>query len=113
MKENNLLGRKIDTLTVIERGPSTPYGHRKWKVKCSECKNEFLVTGANITCGNTKGCKYCAKKKRFKFTDKQLDDLIELRKQGISYHKIAEMYNTSPSVIHRNVKRVTPRPKKV
>ena len=52
---NDMTGKVIDRLTVIEQAPYDGIGHIRWKCKCA-CGNEIVVRGNHLRRGNTRSC---------------------------------------------------------
>lgn len=63
-KEENLIGKKFNRLTVIEYDHSAK-GHKYYKCQC-ECGNIHIVNGTNIKTGKVKSCGCLLKEKREK-----------------------------------------------
>jgi hypothetical protein len=51
----DMTGMRCGRLTVVERAPSTPSGHVRWRACCA-CGGEVLVTGGDLRSGHTKSC---------------------------------------------------------
>lgn len=51
----NLIGKKFNHLTVIERAENAPHGISRWVCEC-ECGNRTIVRGSNLKSGAVKSC---------------------------------------------------------
>ena len=51
----DMTGKKINRLTVLERGKNTSSGRATWVCQC-ECGNVITVVGADLRNGHTKSC---------------------------------------------------------
>ena len=51
----NLIGKKFERLTVIQRGGNNRWGNSRWLCRC-ECGNEKIILGKNLKSGHTKSC---------------------------------------------------------
>lgn len=60
--KNNLSGKKVNRLLVLEPVPRTVNNRTKYKCLC-DCGKEIIVEGSKITNGHTKSCG-CLKKER-------------------------------------------------
>lgn len=51
----NMIGAKINYLTVVERGPNTADGRAQWLCQC-KCGNKKLIKGKDLRSGRVKSC---------------------------------------------------------
>jgi 5-methylcytosine-specific restriction endonuclease McrA len=54
-RAGDMVGKKFNRLTVLERAGSDKYQNATWKCKC-DCGNETTVAGNSLRNGNTKSC---------------------------------------------------------
>lgn len=85
-KEENLIGKKFNRLTVIEYDHSVK-GHKYYKCQC-ECGNTRVVLSSNLKNGRVKSCGCLLKEKREKVKEQNK------KQQQVSKKKTTRQYKT-------------------
>jgi len=100
----DLTGRVFGRLTVLSKDGSKNT-HAVWKVECV-CGSEFSTIAVNLISKNTAQCKKCFHESQRVLTDLQVKEMAKLRASGMSYQKIANLYNVGRTTAYNNINKL-------